>query len=155
LRACLVLVAITLLAPVSAHAADKWITSWIASAQGPYPVGNPSAQPVLKFAFPAPEAGANDQTFRLIVMPETWGRQARIRLSNALGTKPVTIDTVYAGLQLGSATLVPGTNRPVTFGGKPTVTIEPGKDVWSDAVNLTFVRDAKALAGRKLAVSFH
>ena len=147
--------AVLVLMPLSAHAADKWITSWIASAQGPYPTGNPSAQPVLKFAFPAAETGAKDQTFRMILMPEIWGRQARIRLTNAFGTKPVTIDTVFAGLQFGSATLVAGTNRPVTFGGKPSVTIEPGKDVWSDAVNLTFVRDPKLLAGRKLAVSFH
>ena len=44
---------------------------------------------------------------------------------------------------------------PVTFGGKPSVTVEPGKDVWSDGVALPFVKDAKALAGRKLAVSFH
>ena len=123
--------------------------------QGPYPVGNPSAQPVQKFAFPAPEAGARDQTFRLIVMPEIWGSRARLRFSNALGTKPVTFDGVYVGLQLGSATLVPGTNRPVSFGGKPSVTVEPGKDVWSDPVALPFVKDAKALCGRKLAVSFH
>src|SRR4029079_19812097 len=87
---------------VPAHAADKWVTSWAASAQGPYPVGNPSAQPVQKFAFPAPEAGARDQTFRLVVMPEIWGKQARLRLSNAFGTKPITFDGVLVGLQLGS-----------------------------------------------------
>ena len=140
---------------VWAQQGPKWVVSWAASVQGPYPVGNPSAQPVQKFAFPAPEAGARDQTFRLIVMPEIWGKQARLRLSNAFGTKPVTFDGVYVGLQFGSATVAPGTNRPVTFGGKPSVTVEPGKDVWSDAVALPFVKDVKALAGRKLAVSFH
>jgi len=158
LRAALIIAAIAV-APISlsasAHAADKWITSWIASAQGPYPVGNPSAQPVLKFAFPTPEAGARDQTFRLVLMPEMWGRQARVRFTNVFGTKPLTIDGAYAALQLGSATLVAGTSRPVTFGGKPSVTIAPGKDAWSDAVALPFVKDAKALTGRKLAVSFH
>jgi len=138
-----------------AHAADKWITSWAASVQGPYPVGNPSAQPVQKFAFPDPAAGARDQTFRLIVMPEIWGKQARLRFSNALGTKAVTFDGVHVGLQFGSATVAPGTNKPVTFGGKPSVTVEPGKDAWSDNVALPFVKDVKALAGRKLAVSFH
>jgi lysophospholipase L1-like esterase len=143
------------LTPAAAIAADKWVTSWAASVQGPYPVGNPSAQPVQKFAFPVPEAGARDQTFRLVVMPEIWGRQARLRLSNAFGTKPVTFDGVHLGLQLGSATLAPGTNRPVSFAGKPSVTVEPGKDAWSDAVALPFVKDVKALAGRKLAVSFH
>ena len=154
LCASITLAAIALM-PASVFAADKWVTSWAASVQGPYPVGNPSAQPVQKFAFPVPEAGARDQTFRLIVMPEIWGRQARLRLSNALGTRPITFDGVHVGLQLGSATVAPGTNRPVRFGGKPSVTIEPGKDVWSDAVALPFVKDVKALAGRKLAVSFH
>lgn len=49
------------------------------------------------------------------------------------------------------------TNRPVTFGGKPSVTAEPGKWVLSDPVALAFVRDpADPLrAGRKLSVSFH
>jgi lysophospholipase L1-like esterase len=150
-----IIVAATACMPASANAADKWATSWAASVQGPYPVGNPSAQPVQKFAFPTPEAGARDQTFRLIVLPDLWGKQTRLRFSNALGTKPVTFDGVYVGLQLGSATLVAGTNRPVMFGGKPSVTVEPGKDVWSDAVALPFVKDAKALGGRKLAVSFH
>jgi len=153
LRAALIIAAIAI--PASAHAADKWITSWVASAQGPYPVGNPSAQPVLKFAFPTPEAGARDQTFRLVLMPDIWGKQARVRFTNVFGTKPVTIDGAYAALQLGSATLVAGTSRAVTFGGKPSVTIEPGKDAWSDAVALPFMKDAKALTGRKLAVSFH
>ena len=156
LRASIVLAAILALTPAAvAQKGEKWATSWAASVQGPYPVGNPSAQPNQKFAFPSPEAGARDQTFRLIVLPDIWGKQARLRFSNAFGTKPVTIDGVFAGLQHTSATLVTGSNRPVTFGGKPSVTVEPGKDVWSDAVTLPFVRDAKAMAGRKLAVSFH
>lgn len=154
LKAALIVAAIVVPAS-SADAADKWITSWIASAQGPYPVGNASAQPVLKFAFPTPETGAHDQTFRLVLMPDLWGHQARLRFSNVFGTKPVTLDGVYAGLQLSSAALVAGSNHPVTFGGNSSVTIEPGKDIWSDAVALPFVKDAKDLAGRKLAVSFH
>src|SRR3954453_12303897 len=153
LRAALIIATAVLCAP--AHAADTWITSWVASVQGPYPVGNPSAQPVLKFAFPTAEAGARDQTFRLILLPEIWGKQTRLRFSNAFGTKPVTFDGVHVGLQYGSATLAAGTNRPVTFGGKASVTIEPGKDAWSDAVALPFVKDARGLAGRKLAVSFY
>ena len=67
---------------------EKWVTTWAASVQGPYPVGNPSAQPVLRFAFPVPESGARDQTFRLIVQPEIWSQKARLRFSNAFGTRP-------------------------------------------------------------------
>ena len=74
--------------------AQQWVASWTGSAHGPYPIGNPTAQPELKFAFPRAEQGARDQTFRLIVKPDVWGPQARIRLSNAFGTKPVTFDGV-------------------------------------------------------------
>src|SRR4051794_38604315 len=139
----------------SAKDPDNWVVSWTASVQGPYPVGNPSAQPDQKFAFPDPAAGARDQTFRLMVKPDLWGGKARIRLSNAFGTKPVTFDGVHAGLQHGSAALMRGSNRPVTFGGKTTVTVAPGNSVWSDAIALPFAKQFGDLTGRRLAVSFH
>src|SRR4051812_19329636 len=66
--------------------AQKWVATWTGSAHGPYPTGNPVAQPELKFAFPAPASGARDQTFRLIVRPDLWGTRWRVRLSNAFGT---------------------------------------------------------------------
>jgi len=136
---------------------EKWVVSWAASAQGPYPVGNVSAQPDQRFAFPNPAAGARDQTMRLIVRPSIWGREARIRLTNVFGTKPITFDGIHVGLQLGGPAIVKGTNRPVMFGGKDTITLAPGGSAWSDGVALDFVRDPAStdLAGRKLAVSFH
>lgn len=139
-------------------AGQKWVTSWAASAHGPYPIGNPSAQPEQKFAFPSPEAGAEDQTFRLIAKPDLWGGRMRLRFSNVYGKKPVTLDGFHLGLQATAGNLVPGTNRPFTFnGGAKSVTIAPGALAWSDPVNLPFARDpgAPGLAGRKLAVSFH
>jgi hypothetical protein len=30
---------------LAAQQGQKWVVSWVASAHGPYPVGNPSAQP--------------------------------------------------------------------------------------------------------------
>lgn len=137
--------------------AQRWATAWAGSVQGPYPVGNPSAQPDQSFAFPDPAEGARDQTMRLVLRPDVWGRQARIRVSNAFGTQPLTLDGVHAGLQLGGAALVPGTNRPVRFAGQDRVTVPPGGEVWSDPVALPFAADPEAplLAGRKLAVSLH
>ena len=88
----------TLVAFVPSAQAQQWVASWTGSAHGPYPIGNPTAQPELKFAFPSPELGANDQTFRLIARPDAWGQQVRLRLSNAFGTKPVTFDGVFVGL---------------------------------------------------------
>ncbi len=143
-------------APTTAHA-EKWAASWTGSAHGPYPIGNPTAQPEMKFAFPMPEQGANDQSFRLIVKPDAWGTQTRIRLSNAFGKKPVTFDDAFVGLQESGSAVVAGTNQSLTFKGQRSVTVAPGESAVSDAVTLPFVKSPAdpLLAGRKLAVSFH
>ena len=142
---------------VSAAETKNWIAAWTASVHGPYPIGNPTAQPELKFVFASPEQGAVDLTFRQIVKPDIWGREARIRLSNAFGTRPVTFDGAYIGLQNSGAAILPGTNTKVLFGGKTSVTIAPGEMAVSDPVALSFVRDPadKLLTGRMLAISFH
>ncbi len=140
----------------SIHAASRphWVVSWTAAVQGPYPTGNASAQPNLSLAFPSPPSGASDQSFRMIVRPDIWESQLRIRLSNAFGTKPVTFDGVYVGVQMSGAALLPGTNRPVLFHRGSSIVVQPGGSTWSDPVPLPFVR-AGQIAGRKLAVSFH
>lgn len=152
----LLLFVVLVLATGPAHA-QKWVTSWAAPVQGPYPVGNATAQPELRFALPSQETGAKDQSFRLILKPDLWSRTMRLRLSNAYGTQEVTFDGAFVGLQASGAALMPGSNRPVTFAGKKTVVIPPGGQVWSDAVTLPWVANAQApeLMGRKLAVSFH
>jgi lysophospholipase L1-like esterase len=141
----------------TAAGGTKWVTAWVGSVQGPYPVGNPSAQPDQRYAFPVPADGARNQTFRMLVRPDVWGRRARLRFSNVFGTRALTLDGVYIGLALGGPALVKGSSRPVAFAGKPEVTIAPGTSVWSDPVDLPFVRDFEApeLPGRKLSVSFH
>jgi lysophospholipase L1-like esterase len=158
LFACLLaLLALPPAALAQVGAGEKWVTVWTGSVQGPYPIGNATAQPELRFAFPSDKTGASDQSFRLIIRPDLWGRQARLRFSNAFGTQPVTLDGVYAGLQNSGSALVPGTNRPVRFGGQPRLTLQPGDSAWSDPLDLGFVSDpaARELIGRKLAVSFH
>ena len=151
------LLVVLLMGAAGPTSAQHWVTAWAGSVQGPYPVGNPSAQPDLEFALPSAVAGAKDQTFRLIVKPELWGRQARVRFSNAFGTKPLAIDGVFVGLQSSGATLLPFSNRSVLFAGKKGVTVPPGGQTWSDGVALPFVSNPAApeLVGRKLAVSFH
>ena len=141
----------------------NWVAAWTAAAQGPYPLGNPTAQPDMRFALPSPEAGANNQTFRLILRPDIWGNQARLRFFNAHGTRPVTFGGIHIGLQAIAAALVPGTNRPVTVRGQTTVTVPPGQSALTDPIPLPFANPTSAnptranpiLANRKLAVSFH
>ena len=134
-----------------------WATAWTASVQGPYPSGNASAQPDLSLVFPSADIGAQDQCFRLIVRPDVWGTEVRIRLSNAFGTRPITFDGVFVGVQASGAAVVARTNRALTFERRSTVTIAPGGSAWSDPLALSFLRAvaAPALEGRKLAVSFH
>lgn len=136
---------------------ERWVASWTASLQGPYPTGNAAAQPDMQLAFPVPAQGARDQCFRLIVRPTLWASVTRIRLSNALGTRPVLFSDVHIGLHQASSALVPGTNRAVRFAGSASVSVPPGESVWSDPVEIDFVHDPDAveLAGRKLAVSFY
>jgi lysophospholipase L1-like esterase len=135
-------------------AGQKWVATWAASVHGPYPSGNPSAQPDLKFAFPDPARGAVDQSFRLIVKPDLWGERFRIRLANTFGTQPVTFDAVYVGVSSRAGSMVTGTNRPVVFRGQQSVTVAQGASVYSDSVELKLPAGALT-EGRKLAVSFH
>lgn len=142
--------------PVKTEGAKEgFVAVWEGAAQGPYPVGNPSAQPDLRWAFPNPSAGARDQTFRLIVKPDLWGREARLRFTNVFGTRPVTFDGAFVGVQESGAAVLHGTNRPVSFAGAREVTVAPGQSVLSDPVTLPVAATDPLLAGRKLAVSFH
>jgi lysophospholipase L1-like esterase len=137
---------------------QKWVASWAASQQGPYPSGFSIAQPDLSLVFPSPGDGANDQTFRMIVKPDLWGKQIRLQFSNVFGTKAVTFDHIFVGMQSSGANVAPGTNHQVTFGnGQTSVTLTPGKQIYSDSVVLKFVKNAgnAELDGRKLSVSFH
>jgi lysophospholipase L1-like esterase len=136
---------------------EKWIASWAGSGHGPYPLGSAVAQPDLTRVFPSAESGARDQTFRLIVRPDLWGRQTRLRFSNAFGNRPVTLDGIFVGVQMGSAAVLPGSNRPVRFGGKAGVTIPAGELAWSDPVDLPYLPrpDSLELSAHRMAVSFH
>ncbi len=143
---------------VGTAAAQKWVASWAAAQHGPYPSGIAAAGPDLRFAFPDPATGANDQTFRLIIKPDLWGNQIRLRFSNVYGDRPLQLDQVFVGLQASGGNVVPGTNRRVSFdNGATTKTIAPGARGSSDPVKLDYAKrpDSPELSGRNLAVSFH
>ncbi len=79
----LTLLALALLALAAPAQAQRWVTSWAGSAQGPYPSGNPSAQPDLNFAFPdggraRPDLPADRQALGL-GQPHPAALQQRVR----------------------------------------------------------------------------
>jgi len=132
-----------------------WVASWTASPQGPYPAGWPAAQPDLSFALPHGDTdGAADQTFRLIVKPDVWSKMIRLRFSNTFGSRPVTLGAVTVGLQSSGGNLLAGKAQAVLFGGKPTVVIPVGQELYSDEVALDIDPADRLLEGRNLAVSF-
>lgn len=155
-RISLVLIFAFVVSCASAMALE-WRTAWTASMENAYPVGYPSGMHELGLVFPDAAKGAVDQSFRMMARPDVWGKTARLRFSNAFGTQPVTIDGVFVGLHMSGGAVMQGTNRPVTFFGKESITIQPGELVWSDGVELGIPAklSERYLHGRKLAVSFH
>ncbi|MGW0583996.1 SGNH/GDSL hydrolase family protein [Streptomyces sp. NPDC002920] len=78
--------------------------------------------------------GVADRGYRLVVRTSVGGSDLRIRLTNAFGDRPVTFDSVYAGIRQQGAALVPGSNRRLGFGGAGSVTVPAGATAISDAL---------------------
>ena len=91
-------------------------------------------------AAPAPAEGAafSNHTLRMIPRVSIGGRQLRVRISNAYGTRPLAIGAACVGLRSTGPALVPGSNRRLTFGGEAGATIAAGALVVSDPVELVF-----------------
>ena len=80
--------------------------------------------------------GFTDQTLRFIVHTTVGGSGARVQLSNVFGTTALTIGSAHLALRSSGASIVPGTDRVLTFNGAPTVNIPAGGMIYSDPVAL-------------------
>ncbi len=75
-------------------AGEKWAATWATGMGGTFP-----GSAALSFAIPNPTTdGANEQTFRMMVKPDLWGRSMRFKFSNVFGTQPVTFGRATVGL---------------------------------------------------------
>jgi lysophospholipase L1-like esterase len=140
-------------------APDRWIGTWataeVGRPQNPSPPAGPPLRPFMTntrcpapatppvapppgqtFA-PPPYVHFTNQTLRQIVHTTIGGSKARVVLSNAYGTGPVTIGAAHIALRDTQAAIQPASGRPLTFSGKPTVTIPAHAVMYSDPVNLT------------------
>jgi len=77
----------------------------------------------------------NNQTIRQIVHTSIGGNRVRVVLTNAFGTQPLVVDAAFVALRAAEGALVPG-GKPLSFSGRPAVTIPAGAVVVSDAVDL-------------------
>ncbi len=131
--------AVTAGATPPAHAADRgsWVATWAAA---------PTTVP------PTPPAVLEDRTVRQVVHCSLGGDEVRIRISNEFGETPLHLGAVRVAVRAGSGAstaTVPGTDRPVTFGGRAAVTVPAGAPLVSDPVRL------RLAPGGDLAVSLY
>jgi lysophospholipase L1-like esterase len=113
--------------PAASHVVTgnvHWVGTW---ATAPH-------QPDLGVPGLANQGFAN-QTIRQIVHTSVEGHQVRVRLS-AFGSNGLAVSAAHIAIPTVDAAILPETDRVLTFGGAPSITIPAGALVLSDPVNL-------------------
>jgi lysophospholipase L1-like esterase len=103
---------------------EHWVGTWGTALHAP-DLGVPGLA----------NTGFNNQTLRQIVHTSVGGHKVRVRFS-AFGANAVVIGAAHIALDAGGAMIMPMSDRTLTFGGKPSITIPPGALVLSDPVDL-------------------
>ena len=111
---------------------SQWVASWYVAQQN-------YNEPLTPLNIPTPPpVTISNQTVRQIVHVSYGGTQARVKLSNLFNTTPVTFTAVRVARSTGGGGIDTGSDQLATFSGASTVTLAPGAEVWSDAVNISF-----------------
>jgi len=101
---------------------------------------------------PGPPTVLENQTVRHVAHLSAGGAEVRIRLTNEFGEQPLVVGEARVAIRAGSGAstaTVPGTDRRVTFGGRPAATIPAGAPLVGDPVRL------RVPAGADLVVSLY
>ncbi|MDE3720148.1 SGNH/GDSL hydrolase family protein [Nocardiopsis sp. N85] len=116
---------------VGGRAADEgWTGTWTRATSGYLEVGP-----------------WQDQTLRLPVRTTTGGHRVRIRLDNTFAAGPVTIGSASLALRDGGGAGTLGSAVPLTFDGRPDVSIPAGGQVFSDPVDMLLPPQTDVLVG--------
>jgi lysophospholipase L1-like esterase len=130
--AALALLAIPLTPAASASSPAEWIGSWAVAVTPPGTTGLSAT-------------GVTDTTLRQVAHLSVGGPELRLRLSNVYGTTPLVVGKVTVtprGADLaGTPTVDPAKLVPVSFGGRPSVTIPVGAEWVSDPVRIAVPDD--------------
>jgi len=122
-----ILLALLLACAALAPAQPHWVVTWGASPAPQLPDEPQMRTAKLEFA---------NQTLREIVHTSIGGDTVRVRLSNAYGKQSVEIGAAHLALRAKGAGIEAGSDRVLTFSGRPTVSIPPNALVLSDPVKL-------------------
>src|SRR5262249_51268215 len=77
-------------------------------------------------------------TLRQVVRVSIGGPRLRVRFSNAFGTSPLTLAKAHIALPAATGGAIrPETDPPLTFRGRPSVTIPAGAVILSDPSDFT------------------
>ncbi|MFI8072865.1 hypothetical protein ACIF85_29330 [Streptomyces sp. NPDC086033] len=117
------------------HIVGMSVRDTTSAANGAAWTGSWSAPTEERFHFSDMGAFSN-QTFREVTMASAGGDSVRLRLSNALGTDPLTLDHVTVAPYGNGATLA-SPPVDVTFGGAKSVVIPEGGELYSDPIPMT------------------
>ena len=123
--------------PVLSQAAGDWLGTWSASPQAVW-------EPDFFAAAPIPRA-LRDQTVRQVARVSQGGDRVRVEFSNEYGELPMVIGGARIAMAGDDGAIVAGTDRPLTFSGRDSITVPPGAPVWSDPVDMQ-VEDLDELA---------
>jgi lysophospholipase L1-like esterase len=127
--------AVIFVSPLQAAEAGNWIGTWTASAQ-----------PVWPLDFPVPlgmPASLWNQTIRQVARISIGGSKVRIVLSNEFGDMPLEIGEAHVALAAHDGKIRTGSDRAVTFGGRPSIVIPVGAPAISDPIDLAVTPLAK------------
>lgn len=137
---------LALLFPLPLHAVEpghKWVATWAQAMTSNYSLpGHVAYQPLQPFVShpPADAPSATDITLRQTVLISLGGDRFRIRLSNRYGQQALTVSAAHIALgaegKAPDSSIAAGSDRTLTFRGKPSITIAPGKEATSDPVAL-------------------
>jgi lysophospholipase L1-like esterase len=111
---------------VAAAQPAHWVVSWGASPSPPPDEAHIHTKG-LEF---------NNQTLREIVHLSIGGSAVRVRFSNLFGKQSLEIGAAHLALRTTDSAIQPSSDRVLTFGGAPGVSVPPNAFVLSDPVKL-------------------
>ncbi len=113
------------LALAATPAQAKWVASWTAPPHPPLGTTGPFAA-----------ASYDNVTLSMVVRVSQGGDRLRVRFSNRYGQHPLKIGAARVFRIDDAGQEIPGTSRPLTFGGDASAVIPVGAPFTSDAVAL-------------------
>jgi lysophospholipase L1-like esterase len=131
-----ILLTLSIVCSTFAAASNHWVATWGAS---------PSPQLSDQQQMRKDKLVFENQTLREIVHTSIGSGTLRVRLSNAYGKQTVEVGGAHVALRSKGSEIVAGSDRPLTFSGRASVSIPPDALVLSDPVQLT-VPDSSDLA---------